>query len=80
MQQAATFAELVATPYRDLGVLRQRALTDHGPEYVGQDFRDRLAGLGIEHTRIKPLVQLPPDAFRRSAAGLDPSRGFHPRC
>lgn len=54
MQQAACFAELVATHYRDLGVILQRALTDNGPEYVGQAFRDRLAGLGIEHTRIKP--------------------------
>ena len=54
MQQAATFGELVATHYRDLRVILQRALTDNGPEYVGKDFRDRLAALGIEHTRIKP--------------------------
>lgn len=53
-RQAAHFAELVTAHYRDLGVRLQRTLTDNGPEYVGRTFRDRLASLGIEHTRIKP--------------------------
>lgn len=53
-RHAASFAELVTAHYRDLGVILQRALTDNGPEYIGKDFRDRLASLGIAHTRIKP--------------------------
>ena len=53
-QRAAEFADLLVVHYRDLGVSLQRVLTDNGPEYVGRPFRDRLAGLGVEHTRIKP--------------------------
>lgn len=53
-QHAAEFAELVAAHYKDLGVHWRRALTDNGPEYIGRSFRDRLAQLGVEHTRIKP--------------------------
>ncbi len=53
-KQAAHFAELLVTHYRDQRVALQRMLTDNGPEYVGQDFRDRLAELGITHTRITP--------------------------
>ncbi len=53
-ERAAQFAELVATHYQDHRLAVQRVLTDNGPEYIGKDFRDRLAGLGIEHTRIKP--------------------------
>ena len=53
-QRAAEFADLLVVHYRDLRVSLQRVLTDNGPEYVGRPFRDRLAGLGVEHTRIKP--------------------------
>ncbi len=53
-EQAAHFAELLVTHYRDHCVALQRMLTDNGPEYIGKDFRDRLAGLGIGHTRIRP--------------------------
>jgi transposase InsO family protein len=53
-ERAADFAELVATHYRDLSVPLQRVLTDNGPEYIGRSFRDRLASMGVEHTRIKP--------------------------
>ena len=52
--RAARFVELLIAHYLDLGVRLKRALTDNGPEYVGRAFRDRLASLEIDHTRIKP--------------------------
>lgn len=53
-REAAHFAELVVTHYRDLGVPLRRILTDNGPEFVAHVFGDRLAGLGLAHTRITP--------------------------
>ncbi|MDR0359658.1 MAG: IS481 family transposase [bacterium] len=53
-ERAAHFLELLFSHYRDLGIWLRRVLTDNGPEYVGRAFRDRLASLGVEQTRIKP--------------------------
>ena len=52
--RSSHFVDLLATHYRDLSVPLRRVLTDNGPEYVARTFRDALAGLGFEHTRITP--------------------------
>jgi len=53
-ERSATFADLLLAHYGDLRVPLLRMLTDNGSEYISRRFRDRLAALGIEHTRIKP--------------------------
>ncbi len=53
-REAAQFAELVVTHYQDMGVRLRRILTDNGPEFVARVFGDRVAGLGLAHTRIRP--------------------------
>lgn len=53
-QRSAYFLELLVAHYRDLGRSLHRVLTDNGSGYVSHVFRDRLASLGIEHSRIRP--------------------------
>lgn len=51
---AADFVGHVRTKLGHQGVALAGVLTDNGPEFTGQAFRDRLAALGVIHHRIPP--------------------------
>lgn len=48
------FIDHVRKTMRRLGIPVRRVLSDNGPEYKGQGFRDHLTEIGIDHARIPP--------------------------
>lgn len=51
---AARFVDHLHTALADLDITLQGVLTDNGPEFTGNAFRDHLAELGLNHHRIPP--------------------------
>lgn len=53
-QRAATFVDHVAERLAEIDVELTGVLTDNGPEFIGSDFQDHLAEIGLTHHRIPP--------------------------
>jgi transposase InsO family protein len=51
---AAAFLDVVIDRFAQLDVEVTGILTDRGPEFVGRDFQDHVADLGIDHTLTPP--------------------------
>jgi transposase InsO family protein len=51
---AAAFLDVVIDRLADLDITVSGILTDRGPEFVGRDFQDHIAELGIDHTLTPP--------------------------